>query len=54
MNATTSAAAYGPLAGADLEVELAQARVTDGDARDARPPTTIRRLSNRPIILKRY
>ncbi|MDW9243759.1 ATP-binding cassette domain-containing protein [Burkholderia cepacia] len=35
MNATTSAAAYGPLAGADLEVELAQARVTDGDARDA-------------------
>lgn len=35
MNATTSAAAYGPLAGADLEVELAQARVADGDARDA-------------------
>ncbi|MDN7895815.1 ATP-binding cassette domain-containing protein [Burkholderia cepacia] len=35
MNATTSAAAYGPLAGAHLEVELAQARVTDGDARDA-------------------
>ncbi|MDP9582816.1 UNVERIFIED_ORG: sulfonate transport system ATP-binding protein [Burkholderia contaminans] len=35
MNATTSAAAYGPLAGADLEAELAQARVTDDDARDA-------------------
>ncbi|QQK04076.1 ATP-binding cassette domain-containing protein [Burkholderia anthina] len=35
MNATTSAAVYGPLAGADLEAELAQARVTDGDARDA-------------------
>ncbi|RDT03341.1 aliphatic sulfonate ABC transporter ATP-binding protein, partial [Burkholderia contaminans] len=35
MNATTSAAAYGPLAGADLEAELAQARVADGDARDA-------------------
>ncbi|HKT66879.1 MAG TPA: ATP-binding cassette domain-containing protein [Burkholderia sp.] len=35
MNATTSAAAYGPLTGADLEVELAQARVTDDDARDA-------------------
>lgn len=35
MNATTSAAAYGPLAGADLEAELAQARVVDGDARDA-------------------
>ncbi|WP_419687210.1 ATP-binding cassette domain-containing protein [Burkholderia theae] len=35
MNATTSAAAYGLLAGADLEAELAQARVTDGDARDA-------------------
>ena len=35
MNATTSAAAYGPLAGADLEAELAQARVADSDARDA-------------------
>ncbi|WP_107311310.1 ATP-binding cassette domain-containing protein [Burkholderia metallica] len=35
MNATTSAAAYGTLAGADLEAELAQARVADGDARDA-------------------
>ncbi|UEP29315.1 MULTISPECIES: ATP-binding cassette domain-containing protein [unclassified Burkholderia] len=35
MNATTSAAAYGPLAGADLEAELAQARVTDAAARDA-------------------
>ncbi|NHL66224.1 ATP-binding cassette domain-containing protein [Burkholderia ambifaria] len=35
MNATTSAAAYGPLAGADLEAELAQARVTDDDARNA-------------------
>ncbi|AXK65403.1 MULTISPECIES: ATP-binding cassette domain-containing protein [Burkholderia] len=35
MNATTSAAVYGPLAGADLEAELAQARVTDDDARDA-------------------
>ncbi|MGS0894150.1 ATP-binding cassette domain-containing protein [Burkholderia stagnalis] len=35
MNATTSAAAYGLLAGADLEAELAHARVTDGDARDA-------------------
>ncbi|RQS13243.1 ATP-binding cassette domain-containing protein [Burkholderia sp. Bp8998] len=35
MNATTSAAAYGPLAGADLEAELAHARVTDDDARDA-------------------
>ncbi|ONP23858.1 aliphatic sulfonate ABC transporter ATP-binding protein [Burkholderia cenocepacia] len=35
MNATTSAAAYGPLAGADLEAELAQARVADGDAGDA-------------------
>ncbi|OXI88511.1 aliphatic sulfonate ABC transporter ATP-binding protein [Burkholderia sp. AU33423] len=35
MNATTSAAAYSPLAGADLEAELAQARVADGDARDA-------------------
>ncbi|UEP22766.1 ATP-binding cassette domain-containing protein [Burkholderia ambifaria] len=35
MNATTSAAAYGPLAGADLEAELAQARVTDDAVRDA-------------------
>ncbi len=35
MNATTSAAAYGPLAGADLEAELVQARVTDDDARNA-------------------
>ena len=35
MNATTSAAVYGPLAGADLEAELAQARVADDDARDA-------------------
>jgi sulfonate transport system ATP-binding protein len=35
MNATTSAAAFGPLAGADLEAELAQARVTDDDARNA-------------------
>ncbi|MBU9293304.1 aliphatic sulfonate ABC transporter ATP-binding protein [Burkholderia multivorans] len=35
MNATTSAAVYGPLAGADLEAELAQTRVADDAARDA-------------------
>lgn len=35
MNATSSAAAYAPLAGADLEAELAQARVSDDEARDA-------------------
>ncbi|CAN0620404.1 Aliphatic sulfonates import ATP-binding protein SsuB 1 [Burkholderia multivorans] len=35
MNATTSAAVYGPLSGADLETELAQARIADGNARDA-------------------
>ncbi|AOI98153.1 MULTISPECIES: ATP-binding cassette domain-containing protein [unclassified Burkholderia] len=35
MNATTSAVSYGPLAGADLEAELAHARVTDDDARNA-------------------
>ncbi|MBN3817844.1 aliphatic sulfonate ABC transporter ATP-binding protein, partial [Paraburkholderia sp. Se-20369] len=35
MNATISAAAYGPLAAADLEAEFTQARVADGDARDA-------------------
>ncbi|MGU7769290.1 ATP-binding cassette domain-containing protein [Burkholderia sp. MR1-5-21] len=35
MNATISAAAYGPIAAADLEAEFTQARVADGDARDA-------------------
>ncbi|MDY7801226.1 ATP-binding cassette domain-containing protein [Burkholderia stagnalis] len=35
MNATISAAGYGPLAAADLEAEFTQARVADGDARDA-------------------
>ncbi|MXN73511.1 ATP-binding cassette domain-containing protein [Burkholderia sp. 4701] len=35
MNATISAAGYGPLAAADLEAEFTQARIADGDARDA-------------------
>lgn len=35
MNATTLAAVYGPLSGSDLEAELAQTRIADGDARDA-------------------
>ncbi|AOJ68967.1 MULTISPECIES: ATP-binding cassette domain-containing protein [Burkholderia] len=35
MNGTTLAATYGPIAGADLEAELAQPRTTDGDAQDA-------------------
>jgi sulfonate transport system ATP-binding protein len=34
MNATTSAAVYGPLSGADLDTELAQTRITDAAARD--------------------
>ncbi|MGU7779910.1 ATP-binding cassette domain-containing protein [Burkholderia sp. PU8-34] len=35
MNATISAAGYGPLAAADLEAEFTQARIADCDARDA-------------------
>ncbi|KVN03339.1 MULTISPECIES: ATP-binding cassette domain-containing protein [unclassified Burkholderia] len=35
MTGTTLAATYGPIAGADLEAELAQARTADGDAQDA-------------------
>ncbi|MGZ2744738.1 ATP-binding cassette domain-containing protein [Burkholderia stagnalis] len=35
MNATISAAVYGPLAATDLEAEFTQARIADGDARDA-------------------
>ncbi|MBN3792112.1 ATP-binding cassette domain-containing protein [Burkholderia sp. Ac-20353] len=35
MNATSSAAAYGPFAAADLEAEFTQARIVDGNARDA-------------------
>ncbi|KVD80861.1 aliphatic sulfonate ABC transporter ATP-binding protein [Burkholderia sp. ABCPW 14] len=35
MTGTTLAATYGPIAGADLEAELAQPRTTDGDAQDA-------------------
>ncbi|KVP61249.1 aliphatic sulfonate ABC transporter ATP-binding protein [Burkholderia ubonensis] len=35
MNATISAAGFGPLAAADLEAEFTHARVADGDARDA-------------------
>ena len=36
MNATTSAAVYGPLSGADLETELAHARIAGVAVRDAR------------------
>lgn len=35
MSATTLAASYGPIAGADLEAELVQPRTADGEARDA-------------------
>ncbi|AJX32865.1 ATP-binding cassette domain-containing protein [Burkholderia oklahomensis] len=35
MTGTTLAATYGPIAGADLEAELAQPRTADGDAQDA-------------------
>ncbi|WP_179404220.1 ATP-binding cassette domain-containing protein [Burkholderia guangdongensis] len=35
MTVTTSAAGYGPLSGADLDAEFAQARVADAAARDA-------------------
>lgn len=35
MTGTTLAATYGPISGADLEAELAQPRIADGDAQDA-------------------
>ncbi|AHI63650.1 ATP-binding cassette domain-containing protein [Burkholderia thailandensis] len=35
MTGTSLAATYGPIAGADLEAELAQPRTADGDAQDA-------------------
>ncbi len=35
MSGTTFAASFGPIAGADLEAELAQARTLDGDAQQA-------------------
>jgi sulfonate transport system ATP-binding protein len=35
MSGTTLAASFGPIAGADLEAELAQARTLDGDAQQA-------------------
>lgn len=53
MNATTSAAAYGALAGADLEAELAHARVTDDDARDAALAERDGRASVVPIAPRR-
>ncbi|AOJ74373.1 ATP-binding cassette domain-containing protein [Burkholderia ubonensis] len=53
MNATISAAAYGALAGADLEAELAHARVTDDDARDAALAERDGRASVVPIAPRR-
>ena len=53
MNATTSAAVYGALAGAGLEAELAHARVTDDDARDAALAERDGRASVVPIAPRR-